>query len=195
MKRIGIFSGSFNPIHAGHISFGLQAIEAANLDKLYFLPERYRSNMVDISHLGHRVSMIKQAIKPHRAMSILETNEVTFSVKKTWTNLRHQFKDCQLVFLVGSDNLATMSSWSNVDLLLANCQLCVGDRHNNHEKLNSSLRSIGLKAEDVCLVNSYAPSVNSDEIREALRQQRQTKGILSSVARYSDRNWLYISLS
>lgn len=40
MSRIGIYSGSFNPVHAGHIAFALQALESANLKTIYFLPER-----------------------------------------------------------------------------------------------------------------------------------------------------------
>ncbi|MEI9913739.1 MAG: adenylyltransferase/cytidyltransferase family protein [Candidatus Saccharibacteria bacterium] len=38
-RKIGIYAGSFDPIHLGHITFALQAIEQAGLDKVYFLPE------------------------------------------------------------------------------------------------------------------------------------------------------------
>jgi len=195
MKRIGIFSGSFNPIHVGHISFGLQAIEAAQLDKLYFMPERYRQDMVDIAHLGHRVSMIKQAIKPHRRMAILESSDISFSVKKTWSYLSYKFPGCQLVLLVGSDNLATMAKWPDIDIMLSSCQLCIGKRSHNSEQLKNDLNQLNMHSKDVFIVDSFAPSVNSDDIRQALRSQQQTKGILSSVARYSNNNWLYISLS
>ena len=40
MARIGIYAGTFDPVHAGHVAFALQSLEAAKLDRVYFLPER-----------------------------------------------------------------------------------------------------------------------------------------------------------
>ncbi|HEU5121705.1 MAG TPA: adenylyltransferase/cytidyltransferase family protein, partial [Candidatus Saccharimonadales bacterium] len=53
MRRIGIYSGTFDPVHYGHIAFAASAIRACNLDEVVFLPEpqpRYKAGVTDIAH-------------------------------------------------------------------------------------------------------------------------------------------------
>jgi nicotinate-nucleotide adenylyltransferase len=70
-NRIGIYSGTFDPVHSGHISFALQSLKAAKLDKVYFLPERRPRNKQQVEHFGHRVAMLKRAIKPYPEFNVL----------------------------------------------------------------------------------------------------------------------------
>src|ERR1035438_181672 len=90
-KRIGIYSGTFNPIHTGHITFALQATTEASLDKIYFLPERKPRNKAQVEHFAHRVAMIKQAIRPHPKFNILELTDPSFSVKASLPKLQAIF--------------------------------------------------------------------------------------------------------
>jgi nicotinate-nucleotide adenylyltransferase len=195
MKRIGIYSGTFNPVHAGHISFAVQALGEARLDQIYLMPERHRSNKEDVTHFGHRVAMIRQAIKPHRHLGIIESHEVSFTVEKTIPKLQSQFKDSQLVFLFGSDSLESMAYWPKIERLLTYSELVVGIREGDENKTVALVGNLPIKPQDVHIINSYAPSVSSTKIREALRSKQETAGILASVRRYSNKNWLYISLA
>lgn len=194
MKRIGIYSGTFNPIHAGHISFALQALKEAKLDRIYLLPERYRSNKKDVAHFGHRVAMIRQAIKPHQGLDIIESHQVSFSVDKTLPLLRAQFINCQLVFLLGSDHLKSIDRWPRVNNLLATSELVIGIRQGDQAQIKQLVDELPLQPPALFLVDSYAPAVSSTKIRQALRGQQETEGILASVRSYSNQNWLYISL-
>jgi nicotinate-nucleotide adenylyltransferase len=194
-RRIGIYSGTFNPVHAGHISFALQAINEAKLDKVYLMPERYRPHKVDVAHYGHRVAMARQAVKPHRKLGIIENSDVTFSVSKTLPKLKNQFHDQKLVFLMGSDNLSTLSQWPAVDYLLKGNELVIGVREGDQQAISSWLRALPSKPKKVHLIDSLKPAVSSTKIREALRRDEVAEGVLLSVRRYSNRNWLYISLA
>lgn len=194
MKRIGIYSGNFNPVHAGHISFAVQVLVEAKLDQLYLMPERHHSNQEDVAHFGHRVAMIRQAIKPHRHLGLIESHEISFTVAKTLPKLQAQFKNSQLVFLFGSDKLVDMADWPKIDRLLSCSELVIGIRDGDENKLPGLVSGLPIKAQAVHIINSYAPSVCSTKIRQALRGQLETEGILSSVRRYSNKNWLYISL-
>src|SRR5581483_3364510 len=88
MKRIGIYSGVFDPVHAGHIGFALQAVERAGLDKVYFLPERRPYHKQGVEHFGHRVAMLKRATRPHPALSVLELEDISFTVERTLPKLQ-----------------------------------------------------------------------------------------------------------
>lgn len=194
-KRIGIYSGSFNPVHAGHISFALQAIKEAKLDLVYLMPERYNPRKKDMEHFGHRVAMIRQAIKPHNRLGLIESSEVSFSVDKTLPKLQFKFKDDQLVFLFGSELVKDMANWPNIKQLLNKSELVVGIREGDDQDLKERLKTLPTKPKQLYLIQSHAPGVSSRKVREALRKEQDGQGILTSVKRYSNRNWLYISLS
>ena len=80
MARVGIYAGTFDPVHVGHISFALQSLTAANLDSIYFAPERRPRNKQQVEHFAHRVAMIKRAIRPYRKFAILELVDTSFSI-------------------------------------------------------------------------------------------------------------------
>ncbi len=195
MKRVGIYSGTFNPVHAGHIAFALQSVKKANLDKVFFMPERYRPNKTDIAHFGHRVAMVRQAIRPYNSFGLIENSDVSFSVEKTLPKLRNQFFGASLVFLMGSDNLENIKNWPKVDTLLKYSELVVGIRAGDEPMVDQWIKELPRQPKTMYLIKSYAPSVSSTKIREALRSQQEADGLLSSVRRYSDSNWLYISLA
>jgi len=195
MKRVGIYSGTFNPVHAGHLSFALQAIETAKLDKVYFLPERRPRDKTGTEHFGHRVAMLKRAIKPHRKLDVAELEDVSFSIKTTLPRLQKRFPDAELVFLAGSDVALTMGQWPNVDQLFKQSELVVGMR--SIDKLvdvELALTSWSVHPRKCIIIESYAPQVSSSSIREALRRRQYVPGLLRSVEHYSNHNWLYVSL-
>ncbi|MEI8338988.1 MAG: adenylyltransferase/cytidyltransferase family protein, partial [bacterium] len=82
-NRIGIFSGSFDPVHEGHIEFALQAIKVAKLDYLYFLPDIEPRHKSDVTHVAHRLEMLNLAIKPHPSLRVLELPDKKFSIATT----------------------------------------------------------------------------------------------------------------
>jgi nicotinate-nucleotide adenylyltransferase len=195
-KRVGVYSGTFDPVHAGHLSFALQAIEAAQLDVLYFLPERRPRSKVGTEHFGHRVAMLKRAVKPHNKLRVMELEDVSFSVAQTLPRLQKRFPKSQLVFLVGSDVVQSMASWPNVTQLHKQVELVVGLREaDDPAKVTAITATWKVQPRAMVTVMSYAPTVSSRRIREGLRRREYVPGLLQSVLRYSERNWLYVSLA
>ncbi len=195
-QRIGIYSGTFNPVHAGHMAFALQSMAAANLDKLYFLPERRPRSKKHVEHFGHRVAMLKQAVKPYPKFAVLEFDDISFAVKRTLPKLEVMFPDSRLVFLVGSDVAEHMGQWDYLERLFATSEILVGirDMHDG-EHLQSIIAQWKVQPLNAHIIKSHAAAVSSKKVREALQARTTTSGLLSSVARYSDHNWLYISLA
>ena len=194
-QRIGIYSGTFNPVHSGHITFALQTLERAGLDTIYFMPERRPRHKKNVEHYGHRVAMLNRALRPHPRLEVLETDDASFTVARTHTRLQHQFADAELVFLMGSDVVQHLHLWPRVEKLLATSELAIGLRvDDSMQEIRTRLAELPIAYDQVCIVESFAPDVSSHEVRKGLRERRYVRGLLSSVAHYSNRNWLYVSL-
>lgn len=195
-KRVGIYAGTFDPVHAGHISFALQAIEAAGLDVVYFMPERRPRGKQGVEHFGHRVAMLKKAVRPHKKLKVLELEDVSFAVKTSLPRLHKRFAGAQLSFLFGSDVAGYVAGWPNAERLLQTSELIVGMRAADSEsELRQKIASWPIKPVDIHMFTSQAAHVSSRTVREALRERRYEPGLLKSVERYSNRNWLYVSLA
>ena len=195
-KRIGIYSGAFDPVHAGHITFALQAIRLSRLDEVYFLPERKPRHKQGVEHFGHRVAMIKQALKPHSRFKLIELTDISFSIEYTLPKLQRQFEGDQLVFLFGSDAVSTLGDWPKIERLLSSSEMIIGLReHADEKRLKKQIEHLPVSPKSVTIISSYAPNVSSGKIRAALRRGIKTDGLLMSVQRYSNQHWLYVSLA
>lgn len=192
-RRIGIYSGSFDPIHLGHITFALQAIEEAGLEKVYFLPERQPQNKDIHEHFGHRVAMIKKAIKPHKKLDLLEISDKTFTVKSTLPKLQSLFKDKKLVFLFGSDKIKGLIDWPYAKNLLNSPDIVIGLRQgSSHSSITKETATWPKPPSKI--IASYWPGVVSTEIRRSLQNGQSANGLVKSVALYIRKNWLYTSI-
>jgi nicotinate-nucleotide adenylyltransferase len=195
-QRIGIYAGAFDPVHAGHVAFALQALEAAQLDKVYFLPERRPRHKQGVEHFAHRVAMLKRASAPHRKFGVLEYVDISFSVARTLPRLRHQFAGDQLVFLFGSDAVTYLPAWPNAKQLLRSSELIVGVRATEEAAVvRQQIMTWDTQPKALTIFDSYAPNVSSGAVREALRRRRPVRGLLHSVAYYSNRHWLYVAFA
>jgi nicotinate-nucleotide adenylyltransferase len=192
-SKVGIYAGSFDPVHLGHITFALQAIEESKLDKVYFLPERNPRDKSTHEHFGHRVAMIKRAIRPHRKLALLELDDRTFSVRKTLPKLEKLFSGRQLVFLFGSDKVAGLIDWPDAEKLLDSSEVIVGLRQSSSTQQISQDTAVWPKP-PIKVIASYWPAVVSTEIRRSLQRGQAANGLVKSVASYIRQNWLYVSL-
>lgn len=179
-------------MHAGHIAFALQAVKAAKLDVVYFMPDR-NPRRKHVEHYAHRVAMIRRALKPHTNLEVLETEEKQFTVRRTLTNLHKKFPSLEIVFLVGSDVCEHMHLWPHVEQLLQSSELCVGlrDEHEEEEVL-AAIEKLPCPPLRTHLVTTFSPDVSSSKIRAALKEHKSTNGLLKSVYNYVRKEWLYL---
>lgn len=192
--RIGIYAGAFDPVHAGHVAFALQAKQAARLDKVVFLPERRPRRKPGVEHYGHRIAMLKAALAPHPDLAVMEVVDRHFTVRRMLPLLQAAFPKAELVFLVGSDAVSAVPHWDHAERLLSAVELVVGVRqaHQSHA-VEQIIDGWSKQPRRLIMVNSFAPGVSSTTIRQALRENRSAEGLLHSVRRYARREWLYVS--
>jgi len=195
-RRIGIYAGTFDPVHLGHVVFALQAVEMAKLDVIYFLPERRPRRKQGVEHFAHRVAMLRQASRPHPQFDVLELPDVNFTVRATLPRLQKQFPDDQLVFLFGSDVISSLAKWEYNERLLSQGELVVAIRENEDpQTIKKQIETLPVAPKAVTIFTSREPDISSANVREALYGRSKARGLLTSVERYSDRNWLYVSLA
>lgn len=194
-KRIGIYAGAFNPVHTGHITFALQAIKAAKLDGVVFLPERQPRFKSGVEHFGHRVAMLTRAIKPHPDLAVLELVDRNFTVRRTWPKLQATFPNATFVLLMGSDTVLHMPDWPLVEEVLKETELVVGVREDDSvAAIERMVAAWHVAPQRSYVFKSFAPDVSSSEVRQAIQDRRHGNGMLTSVRQYARRNWLYVSL-
>lgn len=192
--RIGIYAGAFDPVHAGHVAFALQAMKAARLDEVVFMPERRPRHKPSVEHYGHRVAMLKSALQPHPDLAVLELVDRSFTVRRTLPRLRALFKGAELVFLMGSDAARSVADWPLAEQFITTSEFVVGVRSDHqHTAVEHAVGGWPVAPPSLMIFDSYAPEVSSSHIRQAIRTHQYTEGLLASVRRYARQEWLYVS--
>lgn len=198
MAKTGIFSGTFDPVHAGHVAFALEAAEAAGLERVYFIPEAMPRRKQSVTHYAHRVAMLKLALRPYQKLDVLELPDKQFSVTKTLPRLRKQLPDDDLFMLIGSDMLQLLSTsdaaqqWPGFELFIKQVTLLVGVRSDSEK----SKAEIGLKLLQPTghVIETNRPHVSSRDIRHVLMQGKEHDELLGSLKSYIRQHWLYASV-
>jgi nicotinate-nucleotide adenylyltransferase len=190
--KIGIFSGTFDPVHVGHIEFALMAREQCGLLGVIFLLERAPREKSPTAY-KHRLRMLERAVGEHQWLSVREMPEQQFNVGNTLPKLLHDFSDAELVFLMGSDIVHTFSyRWPGLDELLKQVQLVVAARAHEtvqsiQELLNDTYKSYNLQPHFTVLPSPHK-HLASTKIRTG---EHFVTDISSEVAQYIKAHKLY----
>lgn len=133
-ERIGVFGGTFDPIHIGHLISGEEVRHRLRLDRLLFLPNREPPHKTDysITPIQDRLAIVRLAIRPNRAFHLdlteIERPGPSYAVD-TLRELRRKLGDeGNLFFILGYDALLGLETWHEPDALLNECRLAVMDR-------------------------------------------------------------------
>lgn len=191
-RKIGILSGTFDPVHIGHITLALQAAETAGLDKVYLIPEASPRRKLGVTHLAHRLAMIKLATMPHPKLGVLDLPDKTFGVANTIPRLRQLFPDAQLYFVCGSDMIDIMPDWPLIERLFASMRLVVGIiRDDTSTTLDTKLQLLPGMPNPPIILQMQRGLISSTSIRRGFSEARQPEGVLGMTRGYIQRNWLY----
>jgi nicotinate-nucleotide adenylyltransferase len=195
MSKVGIFSGSFDPVHKGHIALALEAIKSSGLDKVYFLPDVVPYHKAGVTHYAHRVAMLKLALRPYRSLHVLEMTDKQFTVARTLPKLRHKFTGDELHLLIGTDVLEQLyiKAWPNQEKLLEAMTLIVGIRSESFRpRARMLLDHLQPKGS---IIETDRLAASSRAIRDSLAAGTDHAELLESIKSYISENWLYVSVA
>ena len=186
MIRTGIFGGTFNPPHRGHIYIAREAMKQAGLDRMIFLPcgNPYHKEQRDIADAKHRYEMTLLAIKDEADFEICDIevkSENPGYTAVTLNRLKEIMPDEQLCFLVGGDSLVDMEGWYHPSEIFDNAEVLVAKRGGmNGELIDRTVsryrREYGA---EIRVIELSPVEISSSEIRERIRQDCGLADMLS----------------
>src|SRR6185295_18756647 len=133
--RIGIYPGSFNPVHVGHMVIAGAMAGFADLNEVWMVvsPRNPLKLTQDMLQDYHRLDLVKLAIGDNRK---IKASDVEFRLSKpnytidTIRHLKEKFPADEFVLILGEDNLGTFDRWKNYEELLDLCMIYVYPRLN-----------------------------------------------------------------
>ena len=191
MIKTGIFGGSFNPIHNGHISLARQLKEKAGLDEVWLMvsPQNPMKRQTDLLSDEARLQMARLALK-HEPDIIASDYEMHLPKPSyTWLTLQslsRDYPDRQFVLMIGGDNWAIFHRWFHADDILQNYQVVVYPRR-DERPVEKTLPA------GVMIVEAELLDVSSTEIRQRIREGRSIQKLVPpSVAAFIKQEGYYV---
>jgi nicotinate-nucleotide adenylyltransferase len=193
-QRVGIFSGTFDPIHQGHIAFAKQALEYYELDKIFFLVEPRPRRKQGVRAFEHRQYMVQLAVSGDPALGSIVLEQDRFTAHQTLPILKARFKGAQLFMLMGDDMLHHLGSWPHIDDLLKGVSFIVGLRKDSYDQALAYLQAIEKTRNfklDYRIFHSEHSDYASSKIRMAYKRGRPPAGLDRRVRAYIEKEGLY----
>lgn len=196
--KVGIYAGTFDPVHAGHLTLAGRAADVCGLDKVFFMAEPRPRRKQGVKALEHRREMIRLAIAEESRFGQIMLEQTRFSVDKTLPVLTERFSGARLFLLMGDDVLRHLAAWPNVEKLISTVTLAIGLRGSDERMSADEIdRRLQVLAEATSLRPDYelfdvgAAGVSSSLIRRQLRRGEAASGVPLAVLEYIEANKLY----
>lgn len=189
--KIGLFFGSFNPIHVGHLIIANTMATHIDLDEVWLVvsPQNPFKKNASLLHEFDRYEMVSMALYDSPKLKV---SDVEFSLPKpsytidTLTHISEKFPQHQFVLIIGEDNLAAFTKWKNYDKILEYYELYVYPRPNakdsnirNHPKLT--------------FVPAPLLDISATYIRNAIRTGKSIRFLVpQQVSDFIERKKLYL---
>lgn len=131
--RVGLFGGSFNPIHNGHISLALQLKEQAGLDEVWLMvsPQNPLKQSTDLLDDEQRLQMARLAVENVDGIVVSDYEMHLPKPSYTWNTLealKRDYPDDEFVLMIGGDNWQLFDKWYRADDIKANYEIVVYTR-------------------------------------------------------------------
>ena len=199
--KIGIYGGTFNPIHTGHVHAAKQAKEFLGLDLLLMIPDRIAPHKEIPSGSPtpeQRLEMLQLAVEkePGIAVSDMELKrEGPSYTYLTVEALREEYPDAELYLLMGTDMFLSFHTWKNPDRITANAILAVMYRGEKGEAAKIEARKAEMEAAGVrvVLVKNDTINISSTQLRRLIAFQCASEFLPDGVGEYIRENGLYDS--
>lgn len=207
MSRIGLFGGTFDPVHLGHLILAEAALEELRLDQLIFIPAKISPHKIDAppnASDAERLAMLRLAIKEASRFTIdtreLNREGTSFTID-TVRELQQENPTATFIYLIGEDNLKKLSTWKNHEELQQRVAFAVLRRKIGVrlQILTKLKKMLFFKKLPFVKIHSLTPifigrciNISSTEIRERLAKGLSVRYLLpTSVFDYIEKYNLY----
>jgi len=192
--KVGLFFGSFNPIHVGHLIIANYMADYTDFDEVWLVvspqsPHKKKQSLLDDYH---RLSLVKIAVEDNQK---LRACDIEFGLSKpsytatTLAYLKEKHPNYSFSLIMGEDNLRTLHKWHNYEEIIANHRVYVYPRLYTQQELESAAPKIKLSEHKNVVNCKDVPlmKVSSSFIRKAIQEKKDVRYLLSEpVFNYVD---------
>ena len=191
--RIGLFFGSFNPVHTGHMIIANYMAQISDLDQVWLVvsPQNPLKNKNSLARDHDRLHLVNLAIGENL---LLKSSDIEFSLPKpsytidTLTYLSEKYPQKTFVLIMGGDNLSTLHKWKNYEQILLNYEIYVYKRPTYSIKKYSEYRSVKI-------FEAPMLDISSSRIRSMIKKGLSVRYMVpDAVFQYLDDTRLYEKL-
>ncbi len=200
--KIGLYFGTFNPIHVGHLIIANHMAEHSDLEQIWMVvtphnPLKKKSTLLDNHHRLEMVHLATQGypkIKPSDFEFKLPQPNFTVN---TLVRLEEKYPQHKFALIMGEDNLKTLHKWKNYEVLLNNYAIYVYPRMESSDKTSDVLAQEVSKMEilihpNVKMIEAPVVEISSTFIRNNIKEGKNIQPLLpEKVWQYIDHNLFY----
>jgi len=180
MTKIGLFFGSFNPIHIGHLILANYILEKSDMEQLWFVvsPQNPFKEKKSLLKDYHRLDMVNLALKNYPKM---RASNIEFSLPKpsyttdTLAYLKEKYPENSFALIMGEDNLKNLHKWKNSENLVENNQIIVYPRKLEAENLEENFL---LNHPNISLIEAPIIELSATQIREMIKLNQNVRPML-----------------
>lgn len=169
--KIGIFGGSFNPPHKIHQKIANYLVKNNYLDKVIFVPTGSNYEKPYLASEQDRYNMLKLMIGnvSYLDISTYEFGKLTHTYQ-TLDHFKKHYKDDEIYFICGSDNLKEIKTWKRYQYILSNYKLLVIRR--NGESITDILSELKSYQDNIIVIDDIKSSLSSTSIRKRFKDDK-----------------------
>ena len=184
--KVGLFFGSFNPIHIGHLVIANHLVEYSDLDQVWFVvtPHNPFKNKNSLLDNYQRLEMVYRATKDYTK---LKPSDIEFNLPQpnytinTLVHLQEKYPKVEFALIMGEDNLKSFHKWKNYELILENHHLYVYPRV-SEQKVETPFDG----HKKIHVVNAPLMELSSTFIRNAIKEGKNVRPMLPEHV------WVYL---
>ena len=197
MNKIGVFGGTFDPVHYGHIYLARQAADECSLDSIIVVPAKMQPFKLDraLTQGEHRFNMLKLAFPGDEAISVsdieLKKNGISYTID-TLREIKSLHSGANISFILGADAFLNIEKWKCPEELIQDYSFIIGARPGIEPELGAFISRLQISA---AAINNRQVAVSSTEIKRMLESGESLSGMIpKEVERYIRENGLYQGL-
>lgn len=193
MISVGIFSGTFDPVHNGHLQFARDALVHGSLDKIFLLPEARPRRKQGVKSIEHRMRMVQLAVADDLQLGVIILEQPRFTPHDTLPLLKARFQGAKLHMLMGDDMLKHLGDWPHVEQLVSAIHFIIGVRGDHGEAINrikaiERARGVNFQYQ---IFSSTLSGVSSSSVKNSLRKKGRSDDVPPNVLAYIKEQGLY----
>ena len=191
MKKVGLFFGSFNPIHVGHLVIANHIAHSGMVDEVWFVvsPQNPFKKKKSLLEEYHRLALVNEAIDENPK---LKSSDIEFTMPQpsytadTLAFLIDTYPELDFSLIMGEDNIKSFHKWKNYEVILKNHSVLVYPRVGVDEDLKAKSDILNHKSVHV-LENIPVMDISASYIRNQIKEGKTVAYLLTDkVAKYLD---------